>query len=319
MPFLLLLHTLKEKAFFMDRVKKLIHTDYVYRRGISGENVTVAVMDTGIAVHPDFDRRIVVFKDFCNGKVGLYDDNGHGTHIAGIIAGTGKMSEDERHIRRYSGIAPGARIVMLKVLDRKGNGNTDSVLRAIEWLKKNRKTYEIRLLNISVGMLPAAGFEEQRRLLEAVDMLWDEGIMVVAAAGNNGPKENSVTIPGISRKIVTVGSSDDDSYEGEGKKLLKGYSGKGPTECCIVKPEILAPGTRVTSCSSNGVGYTTKSGTSMAAPVVTGTLALAFECFPDYTPAEMKLRLYERAYPRGAQIGKKCWGVIHAEHFIRQV
>ena len=96
----------------MDRVKKLIHTDYVYRRGISGENVTVAVMDTGIAVHPDFDRRIVVFKDFCNGKVGLYDDNGHGTHIAGIIAGNGKMSEDERHIRRYSGIAPGARIVM---------------------------------------------------------------------------------------------------------------------------------------------------------------------------------------------------------------
>lgn len=301
----------------MDRVKKFIHTDYAYKMGLGGENVTVVIMDTGIVAHPDFDNRIVCFKDFCNGKNGIYDDNGHGTHVAGIIAGTGKMSEGEQRIRKYSGIAPKANIIMLKVLDEKGNGNTGKVLEAIDWVRRERKHYHIRLLNISVGMLPGAGKTEQTELLEAVDRLWDEGIMVVAAAGNNGPKENTVTIPGISRKILTVGSCDDENYEGGNRTLLKGYSGKGPTECCIVKPEILAPGTNIRSCSRDGMGYQVKSGTSMAAPVVTGALALAFERFPNFLPGEMKLRLYERAYPRGKQIGKKCWGIIHVENLVR--
>ena len=126
---------------------------------------------------------------------------------------------------------------MLKVLDEDGNGNTKKVLDAVMWVKENRERYHIKILNISVGMLPGAGVEEQRKLLYAIDELWDAGIMVVAAAGNNGPKENTVTIPGISRKVLTVGSSDDDTYD-RGRKVLKtGYSGRGPTACCIVKPE----------------------------------------------------------------------------------
>lgn len=88
------------------------------------------------------------------------------------------------------------------------------------WVKENRERYHIKILNISVGMLPGAGVEEQRKLLYAIDELWDAGIMVVAAAGNNGPKENTVTIPGISRKVLTVGSSDDDTYD-RGRKVLK--------------------------------------------------------------------------------------------------
>ena len=266
----------------MDRVKKMIHTDYAYRSGLSGQNVTVAVMDTGIVAHPDFEDRIIYFHDFCNGRKEMYDDNGHGTHVSGIIAGNGKMSEqylkDTAHkVRIYSGVAPKCRIIMLKVLDENGNGNTKKVL----------------------------------------DELWDAGIMVVAAAGNNGPKENTVTIPGISRKVLTVGSSDDDTYD-RGRKVLKtGYSGRGPTACCIVKPEILAPGTGITSCSKDKSGYQVKSGTSMAAPVVSGALALAFEKYPSFTPAEMKLRLYERAYPRSAQLGRIGWGMIHVDHLVR--
>ena len=301
----------------MDRVKKLIHTDYAYKLGLSGKNVTVVVMDTGIVRHPDFEDRIICFKDFCNQKSEYYDDNGHGTHVAGIIAGNGKMSEDKRGIRIYSGIAPRAQIIMLKVLDEHGNGNTSKVLNAIDWCLMEKEHYDIRLLNISVGMLPSAGKSEQRNLLEAVDRLWDAGIMVVAAAGNNGPKENSVTIPGISRKILTVGSFDDEVLETGKKGLEKGYSGKGPTECCIVKPEILAPGTNITSCGRDKKGYRVKSGTSMAAPVVTGALTLAFERYPELTPAEMKLRLYERAYPRGEQLGRKSWGAIHADNLVR--
>lgn len=300
----------------MDRVKKLIHTDYAYKSGLSGQNVTVVVMDTGITKHADFGNRIVEFKDFCNGKKGLYDDNGHGTHVSGIIAGNGKMSKDKSGIYIYSGIAPRADIIMLKVLDEKGNGNTEKVLKGLEWIVKNREKYQIRLLNISVGMLPSAGQKEQRALLEAVDDIWDRGIMVVAAAGNNGPKENSVTIPGISRKILTVGSSDDDVAVGT-RGLNQGYSGKGPTACCIVKPEILAPGTNITSCGRDGKNYQTKSGTSMAAPVVTGVLALAYQKYPHFTPGEMKLRLYERAYPRGEQLEKTGWGIIHADNLVR--
>lgn len=299
----------------MNRVKKIIHTDYAYKSGLSGQNVTAVIMDTGIAKHPDFGERILKFIDFCNGREAEYDDNGHGTHVAGIIGGNGGMSKDKRGINIYSGIAPKVKLIMLKVLDEKGNGNTKSVLEALKWVIDHKEEYQIRLLNISVGMLPSAGEKEQRQLLAAVDEVWDAGIMVVAAAGNNGPKMNTVTIPGISRKILTVGSSDDEGVVIRG--LGKGYSGKGPTACCIVKPEILAPGTGIVSCSRDGKGYQTKSGTSMAAPVVTGALALAFQKYPSFTPAEMKLRLYERAYPRGEQLGKTGWGVIHVDNLVR--
>ncbi|MGN0141102.1 MAG: S8 family peptidase [Roseburia sp.] len=297
----------------MERVKKLIHTDYAYRMGLYGKNVTVAVMDTGVAHHPDLEGRILCFRDFCRRREGAYDDNGHGTHISGIIAGSGSMSEGGR----YSGIAPESRIVMLKVLDSDGNGDTEKMLRGIDWILKNRKTYQIRLLNISVGMLPTAGKKEQQELLAAVDELWDQGVMVVAAAGNNGPGEETVTIPGISRKVLTVGSSDDEEVTGQKRSLISGYSGRGPTRCCIIKPEILAPGTGIISCSRDGRGYTAKSGTSMAVPVTVGALALAFQRLPDFSPAEMKLRLYERAYPRGKQINRNCWGVIHADNLVR--
>lgn len=301
----------------MNRVKKLIHTDYAYKIGLSGKNVTIAVMDTGIAPHPDFGKRILTFQDFYKGRTGLYDDNGHGTHVAGIIAGEGTMSRDANGILLYGGVAPRANLVVLKVLDEKGNGNTAKVLQGIDWLIRMKNVYNIRLLNISVGMLPSAGEREQKELLEAVDDVWKRGIMVVAAAGNNGPKDNTVTIPGISRKILTVGSCDDGKTDGTAKGLKNGYSSMGPTECCIVKPEILAPGTSITSCSKDGKTYQVKSGTSMAAPVVTGALALAFEKYPHFKPAEMKLRLYERAYPRGEQLGKKSWGMIHVDNLVR--
>ena len=299
----------------MERVRQIIHCDRAYKMGLSGKNITVAVMDTGIAPHIDFDHRIIHFEDFCQKKKGAYDDNGHGTHVAGVIGGSGKAMHDKNGMGRFRGIAPKVNLVALKVLDKKGNGMTDHVLFGVDWLLKNRKKYQIRILNISVGMIQSAGRTEQRKLLDAVDEIWDSGIMVVTAAGNNGPGENSVTIPGISRKVVTVGSWDD-TIAGSGDPLRRNYSGVGPTECCIIKPEILAPGTGIKSCSRDGRGYVTKSGTSMAAPVVSGALALAIQRYPEYTPADMKLRLYQSAYPRGEQIGRKCWGMLHVDHLV---
>ncbi len=302
----------------MNRVKKLIHLDYAYKIGLTGKNITIACMDTGIAPHTDFDNRITAFVDCVNKRKGLYDDNGHGTHISGICAGSGRLSKQWC----FQGIAPEANLVVIKVLDQKGNGNTANVLAGVDWLLKNKKKYQIRLLNISVGMLKNARRKEKQELLDAVDMVWDAGILVVTASGNNGPRENSVTIPGISRKVLTVGCMDD--YEDEtgmypiSQTAQKGgYSGVGPTDCCIMKPEILAPGTNVISCCIDGKTYVKKSGTSMAAPVVTGALALAYEKFPELSPADMKLRLYESAFPRGEYFQKKSWGMIHVDNLIR--
>lgn len=298
----------------MERVKRLIHCGRAYKMGLGGNNVTVAVMDTGIVAHPDFDNRILYFKDYCGGREGAYDDNGHGTHVCGIIGGSGISSRDDGGNFPCSGVAPRARFVVLKVLDRRGNGNTDDVLAGVDWILKNKEAYGIRILNISVGMVAGAGAAEQQKLLRAVDEAWDNGIFVVTAAGNNGPMENSVTIPGISRKVLTVGSCDDNLTVAG--RLPKSYSGVGPTSCCIVKPEVLAPGTGIKSCSRDGAGYTVKSGTSMAAPVVSGAAALAFQKYPWWTPADLKLRFYESVYPRGEQLGRRCWGMLHVDNLV---
>lgn len=188
----------------MDQVRKKLRADEAHQRGITGRGVTVAVMDTGIVPHMDFDTRILKFKDFTQNRVRTYDDNGHGTHVAGIIAGSGRAGRGV-----YAGIAPEAGLFVAKVLDRKGNGNTSQVLKAIDYILENQKEYNIRILNISVGMLPSADEEEKENLIAAVEKAWNHGIVVIAAAGNNGPGKNSVTVPGQCKSIITVGSIDD--------------------------------------------------------------------------------------------------------------
>lgn len=293
----------------MDQVRKKLRADYAHRNGITGRGVTVAVMDTGITRHPDFDNRILKFVDFTQGRNRMYDDNGHGSHVTGIIAGNGRMSHG-----LYSGIAPEAKLFVMKVLDRKGNGNTYQVLKAIDYMIANRDQYGIRILNISVGMLPTANEQEKHNLMQAVEKAWKNGIVVVAAAGNNGPGRNTVTIPGQCKSIITVGSIDD--YVPHGKGLRAGYSGRGPTECCVVKPEILAPGTVIKSCSARGSGYETKSGTSMSAPVISGALALLLQKYPQLSPAEVKLRLYERTVRLKEAGERNYWGVVYLNRLL---
>lgn len=295
----------------MERTGKETNADYAHRAGYIGNGVGVAIMDTGITKHPDFDHRILAFRDFYNQKKYPYDDNGHGTHISGIIGGNGALSHG-----RYMGMAPGCNLIVLKALDRNGNGNTKEVLEATEWMVKNKERYHIRILNISVGMLPEAKKEEQKRLLEAMEWAWENGIVVVAAAGNNGPDANSVTIPGICKTIITVGSSDDDGLLLKQNGLLPGYSGRGPTKQCIVKPEILAPGTNIISCSSKNKPYEAKSGTSMATPVVSGAIAILLGAYPWLTPAEVKLILHDSAVPFERKNEKQGWGKIDVKRML---
>lgn len=262
-------------------------------------------MDTGIAEHPDFEHRIAGFRDYIGNQKKIYDDNGHGSHVAGIIGGSGRMSQG-----LYSGIAPACHFVAIKVLDKKGNGNTESMIEGIKWMVEHQEEYHIRIMNISVGMVLSARNEERGRLLRAVEYAWDSGIIVVAAAGNNGPANGTVTIPGICRKIITVGCFDDDAEELMEQGLKPNYSGRGPTESCIVKPELVEPGTNIISCTNNKKYYTAKSGTSMSAPIVSGAIALLLSKYPQFSPKDVKIRLYERAVDLGLPVQKQGWGMV---------
>ncbi len=196
----------------------------------TGKGIGVAVLDTGIFPHIDFGSRISVFRDFTGGRSSPYDDNGHGTHVSGILAGDGTASGG-----KYKGAAPGCSIAALKVLDRFGNGSREDVMRAFRWIMEFGSIYHIRIVNISVGTT-SRDHKEQTDLLEGVEKLWDLGFtVVVAAAGNQGPGAGTVTAPGSSRKIITVGSSD--MLQGN-----KAVSGRGPTFDCVCKPDLVAPG-----------------------------------------------------------------------------
>ena len=192
-----------------------------------GYGVGVAIVDTGICLHKDFTEggnRVVAFKDFINGKKEPYDDNGHGTHVAGIIGGNGYSSKG-----KYIGIAPACNFIIIKVLDHRGDGNISDVLAGLQWIIDNRKKYNIRVVNISVGTSAKDTMDENSLLVQGVNAVWDSEIIVVVAAGNNGPGPMSISTPGISRKVITVGSSDDNvSVELFGSKS-KDYSGRGPT------------------------------------------------------------------------------------------
>lgn len=206
----------------MKQVKKEVEywCDDTISRKFLGQGIGVAVLDTGISLHPDFDDRICCFQDIVRGNKMIYDDNGHGTHVAGIIGGSGKLSKGI-----YAGMAPLCKLMIVKVLDESGNGEISNVIKGIAWVLKNKEKYNIRIVNISVGTLPHVADKEENELLESVEQLWDAGLVVVAAAGNYGPENGTVTTPGISKKIITVGSSNDQKESdvfGRQKKIIPG-------------------------------------------------------------------------------------------------
>ncbi len=232
----------------MKRASSIIQLETARERGIYGEGVGVAILDTGIYPHPDFitgKNRIVAFYDVINGRKIPYDDNGHGTHVAGIIAGNGSESKGE-----YIGVAPKCNIISVKVLNHKGNGNVSDVLEGLQWVVDNKDRYNIRVVNISVGTSSTDSMDEDSALVRGVNAVWDAGIIVVVAAGNNGPKPKSISTPGISRKVITVGASDDDIPVELAGTRAKDYSGRGPTSACIKKPDVVAPGSNIVSCNA---------------------------------------------------------------------
>jgi serine protease AprX len=277
--------------------------------GLTGKDITVAVIDTGIASHPDLvypENRIVGWHDFVNQRSNPYDNQGHGTHIAGIIAGNGLSSRG-----KYKGMAPEAKLVGLKVLDKEGSGNISDVIAALEWCIANKKTYNIKVINISLGATAQSSWNEDP-LCKAVESVWRQGIVVCAAAGNDGPKEQTINTPGITPNAITVGNLDDHDTANPDDDQLNRYSSRGPTIDRLTKPDLLAPGTNIISLRGNR-GYRTLSGTSMATPIVSGAVAQICQKWADLKPNEVKRLLMRHARQLGLQSNYSGSGALQLD------
>ncbi len=308
----------------MNRAASIIRLSEARKQNLTGRGVGVAIMDTGIGYHPDLfsngfsSNSLVYFADYVDQKAEYYDDNGHGTHISGIIAGSGARSGG-----MYQGVAPGVHLVVLKVLNQNGEGHIDHVLDAISWLLRHHAEYRIRIVNISIGSSRGKHFGEESPLVQGVNKLWEAGLVVLTAAGNHGPSPSSIGAPGNSRKIITVGSSDPLQY-----RNAKDYSSRGPTDSCIKKPDIVAPGSRITSCCPisyppktsrlyQETGYQVRSGTSMSTPIVSGCIALLLERYPYLTNKEIKMHLRDTALDLGFEHTRQGWGLIRCDRFLQ--
>lgn len=301
----------------MQRVRKQIH--FFSENGMAdGAGVTIAVLDSGVGPHPDLAGRVLGFRDFVSGRRALYDDNGHGTHVCGILCGSGALSGG-----KYRGMAPGARLVVGKVLDKNGDGLTEVMLSGLDWILAVRERYRIRILNISVGIGNLEEKEKAQALREKVEQVWDSGILVVCAAGNKGPGNGTVSAVGGSAKVITVGCHDGEYRPGYAG-LCAHYSGRGDEGSTVRKPDIVAPGTDIISCNAGyqrrggraGNAYIAKSGTSMATPIVSGAAALAFCRCPQMSNEVCRQRILYTAFDLGLPWNQQGWGMVDVRRLL---
>lgn len=295
--------------------------------GYDGTGIGVAVIDSGIdAGHDDLTapelpggRRVVQFVDFVNGAGQPYDDYGHGTHVAGIVAGNGYDSNGRR-----AGIAPGAHLVVLKVLDATGRGHISHVIAALDYALQQRDAFQIRVINLSIGSGVFESYETDLLTLAARRAV-DAGIVVVASAGNAGrdpwgrPQYGGITAPGNAPWVLTVGASSHMGTIDRADDTVARFSSRGPTAIDRrAKPDLVAPGVGIESLSAPGsvlfasksnyllngtvptsyLPYLSLSGTSQAAPVIAGTVALMLQANPALTPNAVKAILQFTAQAR---------------------
>ena len=291
--------------------------------GVDGTGVGVAIIDSGVArAHDDLGgNRVVHFVDFADFQSQPHDGYGHGTHVAGIIAGNGYDSDGAR-----KGIAPGAHLIVLRALDNQGDGFISGAIAAMDYAIEQRTVYNIRVINLSV----AAGVYESYRtdpLTLAARRAVEAGIVVVTAAGNLGRNAKGqaqiagITSPGNAPWVLTVGAASHNGTVDRTDDTVAAFSSLGPSAIDFVqKPDLVAPGVGIESLADPDSTlfatrrtarlwgtvatavqpYLSLSGTSMAAPVVAGTVALMLQVNPSLTPAAVKAILQTSAEPHEA-------------------
>ena len=314
-----------------DYTEATVGADVVQSYGLDGTGVTVAVIDSGITDHPDLHdpvtgaSRVIYSQSFVPGT-DTNDHYGHGTHVAGIIAGNASQSGGLGAGHAIFGVAPHVNLVNLKVLDQNGSGQDSYVIAAIDQAIALKNTYNIQVINLSLGR---AIFEtyQQDPLCQAVEAAWKSGIVVVVAAGNMGRDNDYGThgygmigAPGNDPYVITVGAMNAMGTPSKGDDIITTYSSKGPSAVDhVIKPDLVAPGNKVASLLSPGSTldqefptnevspasygaplraphyYFVMSGTSMATPVVSGAVALLLQADAGATPDEIKARLMKTA------------------------
>jgi len=246
--------------------------------GIEGKNIRIAVLDTGIDNEHQDLQNVILEKDFTG--EGTDDEHGHGTHVASIIAGSGKSSAG-----LYKGIASKASLMDIKVLNKQGSGRLSDTIAGIEYAVMNNAD----VISMSLGaIIPCNGLDATSL---ASDVAVKKGIVVVVAAGNSGPLPGTIGSPGCAREVITVGAVDH-------LDKIAVFSSRGPTLDGRVKPDIVAPGVLITAAKSGG-GYTIMSGTSMSTPMVSGVVALILSKNPGLSPEQIKNVLKETAKDLG--------------------
>src|SRR3954451_22094739 len=283
-------------------VASAVYTDVVragktWAAGHTGTGITVAVVDTGVDTTGDLSGQVVRAVDFTS-EGDAADHYGHGTFVAGLIAGTGSHSGSA-----IEGMAPDAKLVSLKISGADGATDVTLVLEALEWLKDFASTYNIRVVNLSLGFASSQSYGVDP-LDYAVERLWSAGITVITAAGNGGNAPGTVLVPGNDPFVITVGSSNDRTTVNNNDDKLATFSSSGPTVDGVAKPDLLAPGRSVVSSRSPGstvdranpdsaIGdvYGKGSGTSFSTAIVSGVAALVLTRSPWLTPNQVKYRL----------------------------
>jgi serine protease AprX len=274
-------------------------------RGTYGKGVGVAVLDTGVSPMPDLAGRLVHGPDL-SGEGTVVDSYGHGTVMAGLIAGDGTASAG-RTGGALPGVAPAAHVVAVKVAGRNGVVDVSTVLQALHWISAYREQYGIRVLNLSWGVASTQS-PSVDPINHAVQRLWSQGIVVVVAAGNSGSSAGTITKPGDDPVVLTVGAYDDKSDLEPNNDSVPQWSSRGPTAEGVVKPDVVAPGRTVVALRSPGStieannpkallapSYIRGSGTSQAAAVTSGAAALLLANRPNLTPDQVKALLMSTA------------------------
>jgi serine protease AprX len=326
----------------MSRTAATVGADWVRDSlGFDGSGVGVAIIDSGVTNwHDDLAaERIRHFVDFVSSLPVAHDGYGHGTHVAGIIAGSGYDSNGARR-----GIAPGANLVVLKVLDASGDGHISDVIAAIDHAIEQRDRLNIRVINLSV----AAGVYESYRtdpLTLAAKRATDAGIIVVTAAGNHGRgsrgqvQHGGISSPGNAPWVLTVGASNHQKTTVRADDTVATFSSRGPTLIDrAMKPDLLAPGVGIESLADPGstlymkhpdariagsvdtasAPYLSLMGTSMSAPVVAGTIALMLDANPSLTPNLVKAILhYTAERRRGVELAAQGAGLLNARGAVQ--
>ena len=263
------------KVLTLNKESDFLNLNKITENKFYGQGQTICFIDTGIHPHLDFilpHNKIIKFVDFINKNSKPYDDNGHGTFTAGIACGNGILKTKNR------GVAPLCNIVSIKALTEDGSSNSNNILDAMQWIFENHKVYNISVVCMSFG---ADTLEKSDPLSKGAEALWNIGLTVVAAAGNSGPKKNSIKSPGCNPNIITVGALDISSMQ------TAEFSSRGPT-IYGHKPDLLAPAVDIVSCNNKSLPYTLMSGTSVATPIIAGVCAILKSKYPKITNNQIK-------------------------------